>query len=294
VEEPRPEKVAVVEEVRERFAGASAAILTEYRGLKVQEMQTLRRALTAAGGEYKVYKNTLVRRAARDIGLADLEPMLEGPTAIAFVRDDVAAVAKVLREFSRTTPALVVKGGLVGRSLFDAKGAARLADLPSREVLLSQIAGALAAPLQKLAALMKALPQNLAYGLSALIDSQGGVPAESLAPATEPSAPEAGSDETASGSDDSVAGGEPEVAAGDDEDAEAVAPEVGTATESGSTDAAAAPAEAEADSPTEAAVTTQPPAGEEAEPSAEGAAAEEAADEGGTAPTDGAEPEAVS
>jgi large subunit ribosomal protein L10 len=181
VEEPRPEKVAVIEEVRERFSLSSAAILTEYRGLKVKEMQALRRALTAAGGEYKVYKNTLVWRAAQESGLAELQPMLEGPTAIAFVRGDVAAVAKVLRDFAKTSPSLVVKGGLVGRSLFDADGANKLAELPSRDVLLAQLAGAIAAPMAKLAALMKALPQNLAYGLSALLEARGGVPVEASA-----------------------------------------------------------------------------------------------------------------
>lgn len=301
MEEPRPEKVAVVEEVREHFAGASAAILTEYRGLKVQEMQTLRRALTAAGGEYKVYKNTLVRRAAQEIGLAELEPMLEGPTAIAFVRDDVAAVAKVLREFSRTTPALVVKGGLVGRSLFDAKVAARLADLPSREVLLSQLAGALAAPLQKLAALMKALPQNLAYGLSGLVEARGGVPSAAGEPATDSPASGAGSDEAASDADDSVAGAAPEVAAGADEGAAAVAPEAGTATESPAT----ATVDAEAGAEPAVAVPTQTPAGEEAEapsgaaaeaaePAASETSADEAATSDGEEPAAGAEPEAVS
>ncbi len=175
-DEPRPEKVAVVDDVRARLSGASAAILTEYRGLKVKEMESLRRALRAAGGEYKIYKNTLVRRAASDSGLAFLEPMLEGPTAIVFVEDDVAAVAKALREFSRATPALVVKGGLLGTNLLDARSAAALADLPSRDVLLSQLAGALAAPMRQFASLLKALPQNFAYGLSALIDKQGGVP----------------------------------------------------------------------------------------------------------------------
>jgi large subunit ribosomal protein L10 len=183
VPEPRPEKVAVVDEVRERFAGASAALLTEYRGLKVHEMANLRRLLVAAGGEYKIYKNTLVRRAANETGLEVLEPLLVGPTGNAFVGGDVAAVAKVLREFARTSPALVVKGGLLGTSFLDARSAAALADLPSRETLLSQIAGALAAPMTKFAGLLKAIPQNLAFGLSALIEQRGGVVTE--APAAE-------------------------------------------------------------------------------------------------------------
>ena len=174
--EPRAEKVAVVKEVQTRLADANGAILTEYRGLGVPELQTLRRALRAAGGEYKIYKNTLVRRAVQDSTFSALETLLVGPTAITFVRDDVAAVAKVLRDFSRTNPALVVKGGFIGADLLDAQTTAALADLPSRDVLLAQIAGALAAPMQRFAGLLAALPQKFAYGLSALLEQRGGVP----------------------------------------------------------------------------------------------------------------------
>ncbi len=175
---PRAEKVAVVEEVRQRLQGASGAILTEYRGLPVSHMEALRRQLAATGGEYKVYKNTLVRRAARESGLEPLEGLLEGPTAIAFAGGDVAAVAKVLREFARSHPALVVKGGLVGRSLLDASATAALAELPSREVLLAQLAGAFAAPMQQFARLLAALPQKFAYALSALIEARRSSEAE--------------------------------------------------------------------------------------------------------------------
>lgn len=189
----RPEKVAVVDEVRERFASSNAAILTEYRGLGVSDLAELRRSLAAAGSRYKVYKNTLVRRAAEANGLGVLEPLLVGPTAIAFVEGDVAAVAKILRDFARTHPNLVVKGGLVGSSLLDARSTTALADLPSRETLLSQIAGALAAPMQQFAALLQAVPQKFAYALSALIDERGGLPAaeEALAVPEEAEAPAA-------------------------------------------------------------------------------------------------------
>lgn len=213
LKEPRPEKVAVVEEVRERLAGASAAILTEYRGLPVSQMEVLRRALGAAGGEYRIYKNTLVRRAAAESGIEALEGLLEGPTGIAFVRDDVAAVAKALRDFSRANPALVVKGGLLGTELIDARQTAALADLPSREALLAQIAGALAAPMQRFAGLLQALPQNLAYALSALIDKRGaaGAPAAGSPEETATAEP-AGSPEAAgAGAGAEEAAGEPAV-----------------------------------------------------------------------------------
>jgi len=141
---PRPEKVAVVEEVREHLDNSGAAILTEYRGLKVGDLATLRRQLRTAGAEYKIFKNTLVRRATAGTERTALDPFLEGPTAIAFVRDDIGAVAKVLREFSKAHPELVVKGGLLGTKVVDAQGASALADLPTREVLLAQLAGAIA------------------------------------------------------------------------------------------------------------------------------------------------------
>ncbi len=188
MDNPRPEKVAVVDEVRERFNASSGAILTEYRGLKVSDMADLRRALRAAGGEYRVYKNTLVRFAVADLGLAELDAMLTGPTAIAFVDGDAAAVAKALRDYSRTNPNLVIKGGLLGGSILSPQGAGALADLPSREVLLARFAGGLAAPLQKMAGLLQALPRNFAYGLKALIDQAGGVPEAPAAAEPEPAA----------------------------------------------------------------------------------------------------------
>jgi len=187
LDNPRPEKVAVVDEVRGRLDAASAAILTEYRGLTVKDLAGLRRTLREAGGEYGIYKNTLVRFAARDLGLDSLEELLVGPTAIAFVDGDAAAVAKTLRDFARTNPNLVVKGGLLGAKVLSAADAGALAELPSRDLLLAQLAGAVAAPLQTFAGLLQALPRNLAYGLQALIDKQGGVPE---APAPEAPAPE--------------------------------------------------------------------------------------------------------
>jgi large subunit ribosomal protein L10 len=195
MDDPRPEKVAVVDEVKQRFSAASAAVLTEYRGLDVTAISQLRRALREAGGEYKIYKNTLVRFAARDLGL-EIDELLTGPTAIAFVEGDAAAVAKALRDNARTNPSLVVKGGLLGTKALSADEVRALAELPSREVLLSQLAGAMAAPLQQLAGLLQALPRNFAYGLKALLDERGGVPepeaeAEPEAETPEAEAPEA-------------------------------------------------------------------------------------------------------
>ena len=192
MDNPRPEKVAVVQEVRERLGAADAAILTEYRGLKVSELATLRRALREAGGEYRIYKNTLARLAVRDLGMVELEALLEGPTAIAFIRGDPVGVAKALRDFGRTNPNLVVKGGLLGPRVLTERDAAALADIPPREVLLARLAGALAAPLTQMAGLLQTLPRNLAYGLKALIDQRGGAPEPApVAEAPPETAPEA-------------------------------------------------------------------------------------------------------
>jgi len=174
MENPRPEKVAVVDEVRERLSSSSGAILTEYRGLNVTELAELRRSLRQVGGQYKIYKNTLVRFAVRELGLQELEEMLLGPTAIAFVEGDAASVAKSLRDFARGNPNLVIKGGVLGETILSSKDASALAELPSREQLLAQLAGAIAAPLQNMAGLLKALPQNFAYALRAVAEQKGG------------------------------------------------------------------------------------------------------------------------
>ena len=108
MDQPRPEKVAVVDEVRGRLGDASATVVTEYRGLSVGDLAELRRNLGAAGGEYKIFKNTLVRRAVAGSDHHGLEEFLVGPTGITFVHGDVSAVAKTLRDFSRAHPALVV------------------------------------------------------------------------------------------------------------------------------------------------------------------------------------------
>jgi large subunit ribosomal protein L10 len=171
MENPRPEKVAVVDEVRAKLEASEAAVLTEYRGLNVSATAELRRALREAGGEYKIYKNTLVRFAARDLGL-EIDDLLTGPTAIAFVDGDPVAVAKALRDFAKTNPALVIKGGLLGDKTLDEAAVKALADVEPREVLLARLAGAIAAPMTQFAGLLEALPRNFAYGLKALIDQK--------------------------------------------------------------------------------------------------------------------------
>jgi large subunit ribosomal protein L10 len=188
---PRPEKVAVVEEIRTKLAEADAAMLTEYRGLTVHELADLRASLRGSGTEYKVFKNTLARRAVAEAGLDDVASMFEGPVAIAFVRGDAAGAAKALRDFGRTNPALVVKGGLLGARLVTPVEIEALAELPARDVLLAQVAGAFQAPLTKAAGLFQAFTRNFAYGMKALIDQRGGAPAEEAVEEAAEAEPEA-------------------------------------------------------------------------------------------------------
>jgi large subunit ribosomal protein L10 len=170
----QPDKVATINEVKDRVASTTTAVVTEYRGLTVAQISTLRRQLRTLGADYKVFKNTLVRRAIAGTDVESLSEFLEGPTAIAFVDGDVSAVAKALRDFARETPKLIVKGGVVNGKPLSKKDLNSLADLPSRDILLAQMAGLLASPLRTMASLLKAVPQNFAYGLSALLESKGG------------------------------------------------------------------------------------------------------------------------
>lgn len=157
----RSEKEAVVAEIRAKMSGASAVIITEYRGISVTGLATLRLALREHGAEYRVYKNTLARFAAREAGIEGLDALLVGPTAITFVDGDVAAVAKTLKDFSKTNPNLVLQGGAVDGKAVSASYIDVLASLPSQEAMLGQFAG-----------LLLALPRNMAYGLKALIDQK--------------------------------------------------------------------------------------------------------------------------
>ncbi len=193
---PRPEKVAVVNEVRDKLRDADAAVLTEYRGLSVTALAELRGALRPASTEYKVFKNTLARRAAEEAGLADLLPLLEGPVAIAFVHGDAVPAAKALRDFGRTNPALIIKGGLLGPRVLSPGEIDSLADIEPREVLLARLAGGFQAPLTKAAGLFQAFTRNLAYGVQAYIDQRVEAgeplpePPTAAEPAGEASAPE--------------------------------------------------------------------------------------------------------
>jgi large subunit ribosomal protein L10 len=158
-------------------------VLTEYRGLTVAQLKELRRSLQP-NATYAVVKNTLTKIAARDAGVTTLEPMLEGPSAIAFVTGDAVEVAKSLRDFGRTHPLLVVKGGVLDGRAITADEVRRLADLESREVLLSKLAGAMKGSLQQAVSLFAAPLSQMARLMGALEEK-----ARAEAPAEEAAAP---------------------------------------------------------------------------------------------------------
>jgi large subunit ribosomal protein L10 len=169
----RADKATAVAELTDRFRDSQATLLTEYRGLTVAQLKELRRSL---GREttYAVAKNTLAKRAASDAGIAGLDDLFTGPTALAFVSGDPVEAAKGLRDFAKTTPLLVIKGGVFEGKAVNADEIRKLADLESREVMLAKLAGAMKANLSKAAATFQAPLTQLARLAQALHEKQGG------------------------------------------------------------------------------------------------------------------------
>jgi large subunit ribosomal protein L10 len=151
----RPDKTAAVAEIVDSFNDSAGAVLTEYRGLTVKQLQELRRVL-GENANYAVVKNTLTKIAAKEAGVAGFDDLLVGPTAIAFINGDVVEAAKGLRDFAKANPALVIKGGVLDGGLLDAQEVAKLADLESREVLMGKLAGAMLASLSQAVYLLNA------------------------------------------------------------------------------------------------------------------------------------------
>jgi large subunit ribosomal protein L10 len=172
MENPRPDKVATVDEIAGKLTAAPAVFVSEYRGMTVSALATLRGSLRQVGAEHKIYKNTLAKLAIRKAGLGVLDELLIGPTSITFAGADTVGAAKALHNASRSNPLLILRGGSFGASLLTADDVKALAELPTRDELLAMFAGALQAPLVKTAGLLQALPRKFAYGLSALIESK--------------------------------------------------------------------------------------------------------------------------
>lgn len=158
---PKPEKVETVAQLKEKLARSRGAILADYRGLDVAGMTELRKRFRAAGAEYRVVRNNLFRLATRQAGVAALDAYLEGPTAVAFVYQDPVAAARVLQGFIREFKLPVIKGALVEGQVVNAEGVARLAELPTRDVLLGRVLGGMQAPLAGAVACLSGLLRGL-------------------------------------------------------------------------------------------------------------------------------------
>ena len=163
----RPDKAAAVAEIVDSFNDSTGAVLTEYRGLTVKQLQDLRRVL-GENAHYAVVKNTLTKIAAKEAGVDGVDGLLTGPTAIAFISGDLVEAAKGLRDFAKANPALVIKGGFVDGAPMEASEIAKLADLESREVLLGKMAGAMLASLSQAVYLLNAPVQQVARLAGAL------------------------------------------------------------------------------------------------------------------------------
>jgi len=165
---PRPEKVAAVQELAEKLRKSQGAVLADFRGLKVKEMTDLRRKLRAAGVELEVVKNTLAEIAAREAQIEGLEPLLEGPTAVAFGYDDPVAAAKAMSEYAKQNDRLQLKGGVLSGRTIDVAGVKALADLPSREQLVAQVLRGMQAPIAGLVGVLQGTLRSLVYVLEAV------------------------------------------------------------------------------------------------------------------------------
>lgn len=164
----RPEKEATVSEIQQKFAISKSVILADYRGLNVTEVTELRKKLREAGVEYKVVKNTLTSRAAKAANIDGLDEFLSGPTALAFGINDVVIPAKILSDFAKDHKKLALKGGVLEGKAIGLAAVKDLANLPSREVLLGQVAGMLQAPLRGLATVLSGPLRNVTYAVEAI------------------------------------------------------------------------------------------------------------------------------
>jgi large subunit ribosomal protein L10 len=169
----RPDKAAAVAELTDEFRSSAGAVLTEYRGLTVKQLQQLRRSL-GENASYAVVKNTLTQIAVREAGVDSFDGLLTGPTAIAFIKGDPVEAAKGLRDFARANPPLVIKAGVLEGKTLSADEIARIADLESREVLLAKLAGALKAKTQQTASLFQAPLSQVARLAAALEEKKAG------------------------------------------------------------------------------------------------------------------------
>jgi large subunit ribosomal protein L10 len=170
---PTQRKIESVANLTDKLSRTQFMVVADYRGLTVAEIGDLRKKLRETGAELIVAKNTLTLIAAKQAGYDALEPLLAGPTALAFAYDDAAKTAKAINEFNRGPKKLVVRGGMLGKSLLAGNAVDQVAQLPSREQVLAQIVGGIASPVAGVVGVINAAITNVLYVLQARIDQQG-------------------------------------------------------------------------------------------------------------------------
>jgi large subunit ribosomal protein L10 len=235
----RSDKVAAVAELANRFSSSAGVVLTEYRGLSVKALKELRRSL-GDEASYSVSKNTLTAIAAREAGVDGIEQHLVGPTAIAFIDGDPVVVAKGLRDFARTNPQLVIKGGVLDGKFMSPDEVRRLADLESRDVLLAKVAGALQGVLQQAVSLAAAPLSQAARLFAALEKAAAENPslfANAPAPTAEPSNDELAAESAQEPSNEELATESTQEPSNEELAAEAAQPAASAAPEAGTTSA---------------------------------------------------------
>jgi large subunit ribosomal protein L10 len=171
---PTAQKAVAIDQLTDSLQRATLAVLTDYRGLKVADLQTLRSTLRPFGAEFHIAKNTLTRIAAERVGIEGLTPSLEGPLALVLAYDDVVGASKAITDFARTSRILTVKAGVLNHKVISAADVESLASMPSREVLLGKVLGLMVSPLARTVGVLSGPSRSLAYVLNARAEQLGG------------------------------------------------------------------------------------------------------------------------
>lgn len=169
---PNAQNVAMMANIKEDLDGVNAVWVVDYRGLTVKETEELRRSIREAKGYVKVYKNTLVRIALKDMDLCNMDEVLDGPSAFVFCKEDPAASAKVLKDFAKEHENIEIKGGMMDNKFVTASEVEAIASLPSREQLLAQIAGAISGVARGLAVTVNGVPSGLAQTIKQVAEQK--------------------------------------------------------------------------------------------------------------------------
>jgi large subunit ribosomal protein L10 len=170
---PTAEKAATIDELAGQLTQAKLTIVTDYRGLSVTDLQGFRRNLRPAGAEFRIAKNTLTRIAADRVGIEGLEPLLEGPTALVLVHDDLVQASKLVTDFVRTSRILTIRGGVLGTRIITTSDVDALATMPSVEELRARLVGMLASPMSRTVGVLSGPARSMAYLLNARAEQIG-------------------------------------------------------------------------------------------------------------------------